>query len=186
MKIALDFDGVLGHTMDLWVNEFNKQHPSKKTTIEDIQKWSFFESDPFNIDYKEAFEIFDYCWRHWEYIKPLEVDQWFKINELRKLGKVHLVSAVVKNKDSIRKWLIAEGIDTDEVVFAQEKWKLNYDIFIDDSPTNASNIKKEGKICLLYDEAWNRDVKTNGKIIRVYSLNHAISVIKGLKENGKK
>ena len=41
MKIALDFDGVLGHTMDLWVDEFNRQHPSKKTTISDVNRWAF-------------------------------------------------------------------------------------------------------------------------------------------------
>lgn len=171
--------------MDLWVDEFNRLHPTKKSSIRDVTSWAFFEKDPFNISTEHAFEIFDYCWRHWEYIKPVEVDQDVKIEMLRELGTVDIVTSVVKNKDPIKKWLAAHNIKPDNIVFTQEKWKLDYDVFIDDSPHNAEEILKENhmnnknKICLLYNELWNRSVKTdNDKIIRVYSLNHAYDIIK--------
>lgn len=185
MRISLDFDGVLGNTMALWVDEFDRLHPSKKANIWDINEWNFFDKSPFDINVDETFEIFDFCWKHWEQIKPIEVEQSYKINELRKLGKVDVVSAIVKNKDSIRKWLSAQNIEIDDIVFTQEKWKLKYNYYIDDSPSNASKIKIEGKICLLYDQKWNRDVKTNGNIRRVYNLNHAIDVIRRLENEIK-
>lgn len=177
MRIALDFDGVLGHTMDLWVDEYNRQHPSKRITIEDVDRWAFFEKPEIDMSVDDAFEIFDYCWRHWEQIKPNEVDQDVKVNKLKKFGVVDIVTSVVKNKDGIRKWLTMHNIDTHDIVFSQEKWNLDYDLYIDDSPHNAEEIRKLGKICLLYNQDWNRDVKENGKVIRVYGLDHAIDVI---------
>lgn len=182
MKIALDFDGTLAYTQDLWVHEFNKQHPSKKAINSDVKSWGFFDKDPFNITTEEAFEIFDFCWRHWELMKPLEVDQGLKIEELKKLGKVHIVTSIIKNKESIKKWLTEHEIQVDDTVFDQEKWKLGYDIYIDDSPIVAKEVDKVGKICLLYDQLWNRDVKDNKNIKHVYNLNHAIDLIKRLKE----
>ena len=85
MKIALDFDGVLAYTQDLWVDEFNRRHPSRKAINYDVTAWGFYDKDPFNIDKEEAFDIFDFCWRHWELMKPLEVDQDLKIEELKKI-----------------------------------------------------------------------------------------------------
>ena len=182
MKIALDFDGVLAHTMRLWVDEFNRLHPSKKITIKDIDQWSFFKKESIGISYDETFEIFDFCWKHWELLKPLEVDQGLKVEELKKLGKVHLVTSIVKNKESIKKWLVEHEIQVDDTVFDQEKWKLGYDIYIDDSPIVATEVDKVGKICLLYDQPWNKDIKDNKNIKRVYNLNHAIDLIKRLKD----
>lgn len=182
MKIALDFDGVLSHTMKSWVNEFNILHPSKKTTIKDIQQWAFFEHEPFNINFDEAFEIFDYCWKHWENLDALEVDQDWKVEELGKLGKLDIVTSVVKNKEGVRKWLAEHKIPFNDIVYVQKKWELKYDYFIDDSPSNAQHIKDEGKVCILYDQLWNKDVVTNGKIKRAYSLNHAYDIIKKMEE----
>lgn len=185
MKIALDFDGVLSHTMQAWVDEFNVLHPSKKTTIRDVQEWAFFEKEPFSITYDEAFDIFDFCWKHWEDLRPLEVNQDWKVERLGTLGKLDVVSAIVKNKEGIRRWLATQKIPTNEVVFSQEKWDLSYDIYIDDSPVNVYKIKKAGKICILYDQPWNRNVKTNGQVKRVYSLNHAYDTIVKLNEKEK-
>lgn len=182
MRIGLDFDGVLGHTMDLWVDEFNRRHPSKQATIKNVDRWAFYEYDPFNIDQTEAFDIFDYCWRHWEQIKPIEVDQAMKVDRLSTLGNVDIVTAAVKNKDALKKWLSDKGIQYRDFVNSNEKWTLGYDYYIDDSPMNAENIVKQGKMCLLYDENWNRDVKTNGQIKRVYSLDHAYDIIVKLNE----
>ncbi len=177
MRIALDFDGVLAHTMELWVDEYNRLHPSKKITIEDIDRWAFFEKESIGLSYDEAFDIFDFCWRHSELINPNEADQQVKVKRLQKFGKVDIVTSVVKNKEKIKEWISSHGIVPDDIVFTQEKWKLNYDVYIDDSPSNAEKIRDVGKICLLYNQDWNRDVKEDAKIIRVYSLGHVIEIL---------
>ena len=180
MKIALDFDGVLAHTMGLWVDEFNRRHPSKKTVITDVKKWSFFQYEPFSITYDEAFDIFDYCWRHAEYIKPLETDQNFRIEELKELGTVDIVTSIIKNKDNIRKWLSTYELKPNDIIFNEEKWNLDYDIFIDDSPVNAAHFIEKGKINVLYDQPWNRECSGSG-IFRIYNLYHAHEIIKTFK-----
>ena len=179
MKIALDFDGVLANTMELWVDEYNRLHPSKKITMDDIDRWAFFEKENIALSFDHAFEIFDFCWRHSELINPNESNQRFKVNSLRQLGQVDIVTSVIKNKDKIKEWLINHSIAyASDIVFNQKKWELDYDIFIDDSPSNAEEIRKLGKICLLYNQKWNRDVKEDNQVIRVYSLDHVADVIK--------
>jgi len=180
IKIALDFDGVLADTMKLWVFSYNKKFPTKKLTIKDINEWDFYKKEGINLTKEQAFEIFDFCWRHQEFLKSMERNLAYKIEMLGEVGRVDIVTAVVKNREPIRKWLARKNI-TNDVVFDMEKWKLNYDIYIDDSPIIATNVAKEGKMCLLMDQLWNRDVKTNGKIKRIYSLGQAYDVIKSLK-----
>jgi len=178
MKIAVDFDSVLADTMKLWVFEYNKQYPSKKITIKNINIWNFFDNPEINLTKEEAFVIFDFCWRHWEFLKTMERNLGTKLERLSTLGHVDIVTAVSKNKDSVRKWLIKKNIPN-EAVFSDEKWNLKYDYYIDDSPTVAEKVSKMGKICLLMDQPWNREVKTNGKVKRIYSLSHAYDFING-------
>jgi len=177
MKIAVDFDNVLADTTKLWVFEFNKHYPTKKMTIKDVNIWDFYKKPEINLTKDEAFVIFDFCWRHWEFLKTMERNLWFKMGQLDTLGKVDVVTAVSKNKDAIRKWLARKDIQN-EVVFSNEKWNLKYDYYIDDSPTVAAEVSKLGNTCLLMDQLWNRSVKTNGKVKRVYSLGHAYDIIK--------
>jgi len=66
------------------------------------------------------------------------------------------------------------------MVFSSHKFDLDYDIFIDDSPDNALEISKNNKICLLYNQPWNRDVLETQNIRRVYNLYHAIDVIRDI------
>jgi len=177
MKIAVDFDNVLADTTKLWVFEYNKYYPTKKISIKDVNIWDFYKKPEINLTKDRAFEIFDYCWRHWEFLKTMERNLWHKMEMLSTLGKVDVVTAAVKNKDSIRKWLADKDIQN-ELVFHTEKWKLKYDYFIDDSPTVADEVRKTDATCLLMDQLWNKDVKTNGRVKRVYSLGHAYDIIK--------
>lgn len=180
MRLAVDFDGVLGHTLDLFGDEFNIRHPTKPITVKDMDIWDFWEKPNIAISKDEAFDIFDFCWKHWELIKPMEVDQIIKMERLMRLGTVDIVTSVVKNKESIEKWLKKYKIPFNELVFAQEKWNLNYDVFIDDSPVNAKHISELDKNCLIYDQYWNRHVSIP-KTTRVYSLAHAYDLLEVLK-----
>jgi len=181
LRIAVDFDGVLGHTLDLFVEEFNIRHPTKTITIKDIDVWDFWEKPNIGISRDEAFDIFDFCWKHWELIKPMEVNQSVKMERLMKLGTVDIVTSVVKNKDPIEKWIKKNKIPFNELVFTQDKWDLNYQFFIDDSPVNAKHISDLSKSCLIYDQHWNRHMEKLPNVERVYSLDHAYDLLSGLK-----
>jgi uncharacterized HAD superfamily protein len=78
------------------------------------------------------------------------------------------------------RWLDKIVISSIEIISKSEKAGLEYDLFIDDSPITALSVSKKGKICLLYDQPWNRNVhdNDNNNIIRINRLSEAASYIK--------
>lgn len=190
MKIALDFDGVLSHTMKRWVAVYNTK-PNKHAEIStrDIDKWAFFENWGMNLE--EAFGIFDECWRDWEKLEPLEPDQWQKTKMLCNLGEMDIVTAVTeKYLPNIETWARCKGLHYNKLIHSNSKQDLDYDIYIDDSPKNILEIFDAGKVALMYNQPWNRHVEElqnhKGGIIRIYNLYHAIDVIREyVRQNGK-
>jgi 5'(3')-deoxyribonucleotidase len=106
-----------------------------------------------------------------------------KIKILSKLcGKIDIVTANEKiNQKYLEKFLHKYDIKYCTIIFEENKEKLHYDIFIDDSPINAQKIFDSGSSVLLYNQPWNVDVipkeKNNIFIHRVYSLDHTIHIL---------
>lgn len=61
------------------------------------------------------------------------------------------------------------------------KSALDFDVFIDDSPLNAKNIAATGKLVLLFDQPWNRDIRGEG-IVRINGFPEAIAAITKLSQ----
>ena len=185
MKIALDFDNVLAHTTQLWVEICNhRNNGAKMITTRDVESWDFWKN--MGLDKEEAFQIFDICWSAWRQIPSLEHEPEQKTKMLNNLGEVDIVTSVKPDHSiDIRMWLEKFNVHFNELVFSKEKYKLNYDLYIDDSPDNAIEISKAGKICLLYNQPWNREIKESENISRVYNLYHAIDTIRDIIDRGK-
>ncbi len=185
MKIALDFDGVLSHTMKSWVKNYNKSYSdkyNKQISVRDIDKWAFYES--WGMGKEECFDIFDQCWQDWEKLEPLEQDLWQKTKMLCNLGEVDIVTSVSERwLPEIECWLQCQGIHYNKLVHSDTKADLDYDVYIDDSQMNIERVVGAGKIALMLNQPWNREVLTTDKIIRVYNLYHAIDVIRELQGN---
>lgn len=178
MKIALDFDGVLSHTMKRWVAIYNgKPNKHADITIRDINEWAFFENWGMSVD--ECFEIFDECWNGWENLEPMEQDQWQKTKMLCNIGEVDIVTTVNESAlPSIEKWLKHHDIRYNKIVHSKKKHELNYDVYIDDSPKNILEMEQAGKNVLAYNQPWNRHIKDSHYVTRVYNLYHAIDVLR--------
>ena len=75
-------------------------------------------------------------------------------------------------------------IEFNELIFSEDKYNLDYDVFIDDSPENVTKAYEKHKQCLLYNQPWNRDISNKiGSVMgirRVYNLYHAIDAIREL------
>lgn len=175
MRIALDFDGVMAQTMHLWCKRNNELGYTHRT-IADIKQWSFFKD--FNMSVDQAFDIFHWCWRNWQKLPPLELDQWHKTRRLAEFGEIDIVTSIEpKFNGYLLKWLDRYDIFYNNIVHKLDKQDLEYDIYIDDSPMNAIKMSQAGKICLLYNQPWNCGLRGKN-IIRVYNLDHAYDVIK--------
>jgi len=184
MKIALDFDGVLAHTMKRWCEVCNGlSNKAPLVGVRDIEHWHFYKD--FGLTKVEAFDIFDIVWQNWQKLEPMEPDLGQKTHMLNNLGQVDIVTSIHADKVLfIRQWLARHKIEFKELIFSEDKYNLDYDVFIDDSPENVTKAYENHKQCLLYNQPWNRDVPNKiGSVIgirRVYNLYHAIDAIREL------
>jgi len=81
MKISLDFDGVLAHTMKRWCEVCNGlSNNAPLVDITKIKHWYFYKD--FGLTREEAFIIFDIVWENWQKLEPMEVDLWQKTQML--------------------------------------------------------------------------------------------------------
>lgn len=187
MKLAIDFDGVLAHTMKGWVEKYNSLIDSP-ITLRDIDMWAFFEK--WGMDWPQALDIFKMTWNDPDNLEPMEHHLNQKVKMLRKFGQVDIITSVDPScESSIKYWLDQQQIEYDNLCVVKGKAELDYDIFIDDSPDNAINIFTAGKSVLLYNQPWNRnipnsyyndkvDASKSMNVTRIYNLYHAIDIIR--------
>ncbi len=177
MKIAVDVDGVLADVIVTWLDIYNAEH-HKSVTKDQVNHWDFFGS--LGIDRVEFDRIFELAWKNWRDIPPCETMLSQKVRDLSKLGKVSIVTArSTSSIPSVKAWLSDKKISYNDMIvvdYGPLKSALEFDVFIDDSPLNAKNIAESGKLILLFDQPWNRDISGEG-IIRISGFPEAIATI---------
>jgi hypothetical protein len=65
------------------------------------------------------------------------------------------------------------------VVGADDKVRLGYEVYIDDSPIVAVQGSSSRRLVLLRDQPWNREVRSNYYVRRIRGLEEAIRVLSG-------
>ncbi len=182
MKIAVDLDGVLADASKIWMRLLNEKF---KILIDknDVDQWDFWKKIGIS---KQSFEnVFDEAWKEWQSIDETETGLQQKIQIIRGFGKTDLVTA--RNKKTINdvmKWLEMSKITFDEVVVVDEyylKGNLDYDIFVDDSPIQITEIANLGKLALVYNQPWNSHISSRDNLIRVRDFTEVIEVINDYK-----
>jgi len=183
MKIALDVDGVLADIIHLWIENYNKQY-NKSISKKDINQWDFWRN--IGLDKYEFYRQLSNSWEQWKDVPTTENDIASAVDRLHSLGRVDIVTARDKESTNyVINWLEHNGIKFNEyvaVLDGRDKAKLDYDVFIDDSPHNVERMASKGSNVLLYDQPWNRDVNSR-KIIRIKKLIESINIISALHEN---
>ncbi len=176
MRIALDVDGVLADVIHSWLSYNNKI----RTVIlkSDISEWDFWKK--YNIDKFDFYKELSTCWKSWKDIPPTENKISHASKDLSKIGTVDIVTAREESThNDVKNWLKMHGIVFKNyvgVAEGTEKAKLDYDIFIDDSPINAESMLAQGKSVILYDQPWNVAF-SDPRAKRIYELKKAIDII---------
>lgn len=171
IKVALDFDNVLADTMSAWIKIYNKKY-SKVIEKSDIIKWKFWSL--LKIQREEAYEIFGLVWANWEELHPTEENIGLKIDKLNASCELDIVTSA---QGDVKDWLKLNDVKYNNLIYTSEKAKLDYDIFIDDSPDEALKISKNERLCFLYDQPWNSNIRGR-KIARVRNLVEATELVK--------
>lgn len=169
-RIALDFDNVLADTTTIWLKHYNSVY-NKSIKKSDLDEYYFWHN--LGISKEEAFRIFSVVWNNWRELPVIERDSVEIVNKMSSKAEIHLVSSALTD---LRDWTVKNNFRFSEIVYSQQKSLLNYDVFIEDSPYEAMNIAKNNRLCLLYDQPWNRSIQSN-KVIRIKKLSEASAII---------
>ena len=184
MKIALDVDGVLADVIESWLSYNNKIRPTISKS--QISEWDFWKNHDINkFDFYNELSI---CWKSWERIPPTENNIASATKQLSNIGTVDIVTARDDSThDDVKNWLKLHNVDFNNyvgVVEGVEKSKLDYDIFIDDSPLNAKSMLEKGKSVILYSQPWNLSFEDK-RATRIHELQSAVPVIDNMINKSK-
>ena len=179
LKIGLDVDGVLADVIHSWLDYNNKiRTPILK---EEISEWDFWKR--YQIDKYDFYKELSLCWQTWHKIPSTEKNLSTYTNILSHIGNVDIVTAREESTHTyVKSWLVSQKIAYKNyvgVLEGLEKTKLDYDIFIDDSPINAKSILDAGKSVILYTQPWNLSFD-DPRAKRIFQLKDAIPIIKTL------
>ena len=171
LKIAIDSDNVLADTTEAWVRCYNDTYNEnlKKSDLSEYHFW-----DTLNISRDEAFKIFTKVWTNWKALPLVENDSCAVVNRIAKLAEVDLVSSALAD---MKDWIADKDLKFNKIIYTQHKSLLDYDIFVEDSPYEALKIVDNGRVCLLYDQPWNRTIKETNMLVRIKHLSEAIDLI---------
>jgi uncharacterized HAD superfamily protein len=169
LRIAVDLDGVLADTIVSLCSILNKRLGAHFTPKSFVQ-WHAWEVAHITKD--EFFRAMDEAWFDWGTIPPTEDNLAFKVDQLKKFGKVDIVTG--RSQETVQpalSWLRNQGILYDEFVRTETtkaKASLNYDIFVDDAAELmillASSFDRRG---ILYSQPWNQNAPSMPRIFRV-------------------
>ena len=177
MRIALDVDGVLADVIAPWLARSNRIRP--EISRDQVDDWDFWKR--FGIDRYDFYAELGACWRDWRSIPPTEPGLASVSREMRKLGRVDIVTSREPQTDPfVRDWLGHHGIAYDGYVSVADgpmKADLDYDLFIDDSPLNAARMLQNGRRIVLYSQPWNASLTG---IHRISSLSEVFEKIRML------
>lgn len=178
MRIAVDLDGVLANSMKAWLKIWYEE-TGQLIEFNRLSDWSFWRE--LNIDEETFTEILNKAWERWIEIPPTEENIGEKVLRLRTLGRTDIVTARSRNTESCAlKWLNHNRVNFDKYVWvknSEAKADLEYDVFIDDSPSLAELLKNTRKLLLLYSQPWNRSIKESLNVRIIKSLAEAYPLL---------
>ena len=169
LKIAIDLDGVLAEAMIGWCELYNERH-GQSLSLEDIRAWDVWKLVKIQRD--EFFRLLDDAWLQWERIPLTEQDAAEQVKLLHDFGTVDVVTGrSARTVASAKEWLKAHSIPYDRFVRTESaiaKTRLNYDVFVDDSPALMQHIaSKSTALGILYTRPWNVDTQIPTVVRRV-------------------
>ena len=195
MKIGIDIDGVL-IDLERYVIDYGTKMCVEKQWKINLKLDEYFEKERFFWTDEQEEEFWNTYLE--DYVLKTNPREFSKevIEKLRKENnKIYIITA--RNEEGLppesygrmqeftKKWLLDNGIEYDELIFASDAEKLeqciknDIDIMIEDYPNNILNISNKINV-IKYDCQYNKDVKGKN-IITAYSWYHIYNIIKELK-----
>ena len=182
MKIGIDVDGVLRNFCDGIIEVIKMDYPDYlKDGFTEITDWQL--ENNFNCTKKDLQEIYWYDWAH----AIMGNGKPFKDNLATMRHFIDNITGtyecewvcITSQKDHARhytlSWLGKHELNFDRVVFAKgrDKWKVDVDYLVDDSPQNWHHWKHGRRTedgYLLLDRPYNQNIDTKNRIFELFDI----------------
>lgn len=173
MRIAVDIDGTLAQTHEVFLEELERRE-GVSHELEDLQSWEF-ENVDFSVE--KFHRIARENWRKRD-IPLTEQDIPEHLRALREhASRIDVVTARDDiPKSELRDWLNSKNVPFDSLKVSNEKTSMKYDYLIDDSP---NYLRSEMKV-LLYHRPYNRHAELGGKDKRLRSFSKIVKHMESL------
>jgi len=160
--IACDLDGVLADTVKQTLRNIEEEKAIKKTN-DDIKHYDMTIDLGLPRDY--IIDAFKKAWKEYEKIEPVDPNIPNILNKLRGKSKIYIVTSSVGDDKEIIGWLKKNNIVYDKIIHVKsdnEKLDVEADVFIEDNPNLAVELKKAGKFVIMLKQPWNVEFGNNG------------------------
>lgn len=184
MRIAVDLDGVLAETMEVWCKRAN-EFLGTNLKLSDLDTWASWRR--LGISRDQFFQFLDEAWDEWETIPPTEPRLAEKVEKIAGMGQIDIVTG--RSKESVaaaKNWLSNHKIPYQRFVRVpgmRDKIFLNYDVYIDDAPELMPLISRDpSKWGILYTRPWNTTVPELRHVYRVENWAEISKLLKQIRE----
>lgn len=174
MRIAVDADDTLMDQSSIMLMLMNWKLGTS-TKVQDLN-WDFFHVSPESEKaFWEVHNMYDQSYLR-RAMAPVDPYAFPVLKEMQRI-EGNKVEVLTRNKAEsvahIEGWLFMHGVNMKVRAMgrgggkAQSKANYPYDIFIDDAPALAEEMRKHPtKRLIVYSQPWNRDVKTTRNVFR--------------------
>ena len=168
MRIGIDCDGVLRDFIPDLISSIKETHPQHADKIKPVHAWEWESWLPFWTEEETEKYVFEDNYIDFFGVDcpPIEssVEDWPKLVKWAKENnhQLILVSAQRENcKEMTEAWLQRWGFMFDEMHFTHDKWSIDVDVLVDDSPEklakfNDRSVAYGHGICM--KQTWNKEL----------------------------
>ena len=144
-----------------------------------VTEWEFWTR--LGLSRRDFISLMVRAWNRWEEMRPLEEDIAEDTEELCQLATVEIFTQRPADTiEPVKKWLRRNGVKYHGfkwVPLKSSKSYFLYDVYIDDSPRLAEQLRRLGRRMMLYNQPWNASILCSDKIVRVNSLDECVGLI---------
>jgi 5'(3')-deoxyribonucleotidase len=187
MRIGIDCDGVLRDFIPALIDGIKETHPEHTDKILVPTSWDWEQWLPFWTEEETEKYVFednflDFFGPECPPIKSSHED-WPKLVEWAKENDHELVLVSAQRphcEEPTNEWLQRWGFMFNEIHYTQNKWAVDVDVLIDDSPSKLEQFKSRSvnygeAICM--NQTWNKDVRD--KYINIDRLSDIMTKVFG-------
>ena len=175
MRIGIDCDGVLRDFIPALIDGVKETHPEHADKILVPTSWDWEQWLPFWTEEETEKYVFEDNYLDFFGIDcpPIKesVEDWKKLKAWAILNDHELVLVSAQRphcEEPTTEWLREHGFDFGEIHYTKNKWAVDVDVLIDDSPEKLDDFKEKsvvGGVPICMKQSWNKECQDSSMSI---------------------